>query len=234
MTHIEERVQAFDLQSDTKKRKAELFLSDLLSGWAQRQPPSPLGFLDLAAGLGIEAKMLADKGFSVIAQDPSEVMVAGNHHTNAKVGKAERLEYSDNSFSGLILKDAFMFLSPIQRKAMFKEALRTLVPGGSLFILSEKTDAHRARYLPNDSKFSQTLPSTDFESYEAWLKAAQELEKDNSIFAIEYMCSPTELVAQAEEAGFTVVQSEVYDRKHPLSLENRWLTNPGFIMELRK
>lgn len=212
----------------------------LMLDWAKRQPVSPLGFIDVAAGWGVEARTLAINGFPCIAQDSDTKTVETSLHTDSKLGKAEQLDYKDNSFSGILNKSVWIFLSPEQRESFLKESQRTLVNGGSVLIQSEKSDIHRARYLPKTSDIAQCLPSFDFKKYgercdEEWRMGVEQLrEQGNEIFQIEYSCLVRDIKNLAKQADLAVVNLIEYGFDHPLSRQNRCVKQAGFIIELQK
>lgn len=211
----------------------------ILLDWANRQPSSPIGFLDVAAGIGKEAKVLGENGYTCIAQDPSVEMIRNNQHNITKLGSAEKLDYPDNSLSGIINKSAWIFLSLLQRRLFLHEAQRTLVPGGSILLQSERTDIHRAYYKPRGSEIAQCLPSTDFNKYgdvcyEEWLLEIARLKMEHEVALIQYSCLPSDVVILANQAGLIKVAMIEYGLDHPLATQNRWIRQSGFIIELQK
>jgi len=235
MNNIEQWIQAFETKGEVEKSNLEVAFNVIMLDWARKQPASPLGFIDVASGLGIEAKTLFDNGFPSIAQDPSAEMVKHNVHGFARVGNAHQLDYPDSSFSGILIKDAWLFLSPEQRLAFLQEAKRTLVDDGSVLLQSERADVHRGRYLPKESQISQTLSSFDFSSYQEWLNKIAEMQKDgDSFYAIEYACLPEDVEKLTSHIGLQPTTRAEYDSKHSLATQSRWVKRSGFILELKK
>lgn len=233
MKEFDRNIQAFDSVGDKAKKESEPLFHNLLIEWAQKQPQSPLGFIDIASGIGVEARLLCEAGYQCIAQDPSEPMIQQNQNAFALVGSAEKLAFPDRSFSGILLKDAWLFLSPTQRLECLIEVKRTLVPSGSLLIKSERADIHRAKYLPNNSKLAQSLPSSDFATYNEWVQAVIKLQEVDDVYTIEYRSMPDDIMELAEEVGLSVVHHFDYDSKHPLATDNRWVQKSGFLLELK-
>lgn len=222
------------------KPQAEPEFNIKLLEWAKRQPSSPLGFIDVAAGWGVEAQTLALNGFYCIAQDADPKTVDISLHSDSRLGSAEKLNYPDNSFSGILNKSVWIFLSPEQRASFLKEAQRTLVNGGSVLIQSEKSDIHRARYLPKTSDIAQCLPSFDFKKYgdrcdEEWRLEIERLRGyGHEIFQIEYSCLVSDIVDLASQSGLKMVDLIEYGYNHPLSLQNRCVKQSGFVIALQK
>ncbi|MDD2822543.1 MAG: class I SAM-dependent methyltransferase [Candidatus Daviesbacteria bacterium] len=239
-TSLKTRVQAFEAAHFIgDKDREETEFHPFLLEWASRLPKSSLGFIDVAAGAGFEARLLANNGYPCIAQDPSEEVARISKHQVTRVGKAEELEFKDASFSGVLMKDSWMFLSPEQKQIFMTEAFRVLVPGGSVLLQSQREDAHRAWYMPNKSDIIQKLSSFDFLKYgdswyEKWLEAVVDLQKEGEIYIIEYSCMPNDTENLANQAGLLRKNLTEYGWNHPLAVKNRWERSGGFIIELQK
>lgn len=234
MNDIEKRQLIFKNSADSEQYSEETAFSSVLLAWAKRQPHSEMGFIDVAAGRGIEAATLTANGFPCIAQDPSEEMTQASKNSIVKLGSAEKLNFPDSSFSGILIKDAWLFLPPHVRRSFFAEAMRTLVSTGSVLLQSERADVCRARYVPNDSEISQTLSSFDFSTYEDWLQELARLQKQENVYSVEYECLPESVEKLAHQAGFLTTKMTEYDRNSLLSTQSRWVKKAGFILELKK
>lgn len=236
MDTIERRVQAFTEVDLAKLEIKEPEFTNILLSWATKQPNSDRGFLDLAAGQGLEANVLSQVGgYKVIAQDASAQMAQSSIYPDINILESHRLDYHDNTFSGILLKDALLFLSPFQREQTLWEAFRVLVSGGSLLIKSEASDANRARYIPRGSKIVQCLSSFDFKSYAHWIEGVHFLENSgDEVFLIEYICNVKDIRQLGIKTGFECKVLIEYDRNNLLSTQSRWVNKNGFIIELYK
>jgi ubiquinone/menaquinone biosynthesis C-methylase UbiE len=226
-------VQAFEDNENLRPNELCVEMQQLLLDWAATLPAG-FPIIDLAAGQGIEAHYLATQGYSIIAQDPSELFANNSYHSNNRIGVAEALPDADASAGGILLKDAWMFLSPTQRMACLTESFRVLVPGGSLLLLSEQQSAHRARYLPNNSQLPQVMSGYDYSNDETYFSELEKLAKENNVFTLEYRSTADEVISLAETAGFTLDHQESYSATSALARKNKWAQKAGFILVLKK
>ena len=201
--------------------------------WSKSLPQSPGGILDLAAGYGIEVQELLRLGINCTAQDDSEAMI---QHALVKVirGTAEDLsQHPDNFFSGALLKDTWVFLSPLQRQQMFSGLNQTLVSGGSLFIQSQKQTKFYLEYsLNHNEKMSLSAGS-----YQDFLTIAAMVRRFTEPDLLLYQSTPNETELLAKEFGFSFQLLSEYNINHPLAKESRWCDDPpepGFIAVLTK
>lgn len=199
----------------------------LLIDWAQRLPTNSTGekiVIDLAGGQGYEALALQKAGIHAFVQDASSDMVKQTVVPGcSRKGSVTVLPEKDEQISGLILKDALLFLSPIQRKAMFTEARRVLVPGGQFIVLSEinkedKVVKHKVGFADQ-----YIIRATNI-SLEDWIT---KLEQGSAVgeFALgerDFICDPDILAQQAKAQGLILVEFQKVSAYDSLGLENRW------------
>lgn len=109
--------------------------------------PANASILDVGAGTGNYSVQLANKGFEVIAVEPSKVMrEIGNMHPNLKwfEGTAEDLPLEDSSVDGIICTLAIHHFSDLNKS--FKEMVRVVKSKGKIVLFVADP-----RLCPDDS-----------------------------------------------------------------------------------
>lgn len=222
----------FEGNGDLRGNKPESHLfQTMIAPWLDGLPMGNKRVLDIAAGQGVEAAMIANFGWQTVAMEPSSLLSTHSFHNNRVRGVAEALPFKGDTFSGIICKDALIFLSPEVRREMLCEAHRVLVDGGKLLLVSQRSDALRIHYVPHDGTFAQ---KETYETDDAWQQHLVTISRQGSVFAIEYTTLPDQVVALAESCGFVCNAITNYGGDSPLSLENRWMQIRGFVLNLRK
>ena len=211
----------------------------LIMEWARRLPLSDLGILDLAAGYGIEALELNKDGFNCIAQEGSEYMVKNSVYDDIRLGLVEEIDFPKESFGGVLLKDAWVLQSPIQRESMLAGARDVLVGGGSLLVISERCDDHIATYLEDyDERNPQEVRKLEYGSFDAWKAAVTKLSskprEEILITGIAYLSTALDMKLWADKYGFNTTILRKFDKTDELAQENRWIKKDGFVAELTK
>ena len=103
----------------------------------------PLGTVeaaDIGAGTGISARLLADRGVSVVAVEPNEAMRLGaDPHplVSWKEGTAEGTGLSDSSVDLVVCAQSFHWFRPLEALAEFRRILRH---DGRLVLLAHERD----------------------------------------------------------------------------------------------
>lgn len=213
---------------DTPRGKTE----QLILSWANGLPTSPKGILDLAAGQGIESQLLSSGGHRVEAYDISSDMVKGG---SFKVNQKDitKLRLKRNSYSGALIKDSWVFISPDERLKVLSMLRNALVTSGSLLVITQ-TSSGRANLVPHDSSYPLSIPQGDFSSIEEWArKIKQEKSLGGKVFSIEFETNQTEFFGLASRTGFRC-RLTPYDSHSVLAQENRWLKREGLIVVLTK
>ncbi len=225
----------FDADSDMKKNAAEPLHFAYILDWARGLPKSEKGVLDLAAGRGFEVVGLRNEGIKAFGIDQTQRMVQEKVTPFIMHGEATNPPIHDNSISGAILKDAILFFSPEDRKRMLLALQKSLVPGGSLLILSELSDALRIRYLSGKSKWP-AHEAFDVSEARHWAKYVKKLQDTgDEVVSVEFPSVPEDIRQLALENGFTFHLLESYKFGSPLAEERRWSKNkPGYICVLEK
>ena len=107
--------------------------------------------LDVACGTGVLACAAADRvglGGAVVGLDPNEEMLAVARRKNAtiewRVGRAESIPFSSESFDAVVSQFGFMFFE--DRRAALREMMRVLRPGGRLAVAVCDTLDHSPGY----------------------------------------------------------------------------------------
>lgn len=228
--------QVFEGNSEVHNNEIGEATKAAILEWASSLPKSDLPLLDIASGNGIEAAFLDSQGFPTISQDPSQkYMEHSFHKNNHRIGVAEQLPDLDESIRGILFKDALIFLSPEQRKKAFEEAYRVLIKSGSMLLITEYSSAYRALYVPNSSKYPQTLSSADLNnSYLTFIREIERMKADNHFFSIQYKADPESITKMAQAAGLTCTRSERFSFKSPLAQENRWTPRETLLMVFKK
>lgn len=228
--------QAFEHNPEFHDNEIGKVTQEILIKWADSLPKVNLPVIDVAAGMGIEASFLEKHGVTTIAQDPSEEYLEKSYVPhNHRIGIAEELPDAAESVRGILCKDSIMFLSPAQREKVFAEAQRVLIPGGSFLLITEYTTAHRAKYVPNNSQYPQTLTSADFgNSYERFVQELDRMKDSNQFFSIQYKCEPSDFIEPAEAVGLTCTKNELHDYKSELAKENRWVQRATLVQIFEK
>lgn len=229
-----EHINAFGIELNNKPNTSEQYLTQkIILPWAYKiadtLPNNTI--LDLAAGQGIESRILSEAGFDVISQDASSEMLAASYYQGPKVvGIAEQLPYQDASFAGILLKDALVFMSPESRDEMLNEAKRVLIPGGKMLVISEYTRMRVWKQdRPGSLAYKDTYPTN--ENWQELLADARSAHDYDFIFAADYR----DFMPQAESHGFHVALRSSHGFDSPYYTEKRWGGgNGGFVVELTK
>lgn len=209
----------------------ETFTRNFLSPWADSLP-NPKKILDLACGQGIEMDFISKRGYEIFGVDMAETMNRNKYNQNIVQGCLTALPFSDNTFSGALLKDVLLFLSPEQRSGLLDETSRILKPGGSLLILAEDTSKLRVRYMPYDSIITQ---HETFDDNSNWQDKVLEVEKWGEVYYVEFRSCFDDLKSIADKKGLNAELIENYRYNHPLALETRWgQPRDGFIAKISK
>lgn len=229
-----EHIIAFGIELNNKPNSSEDSLTQkIILPWAYKiadtLPNNTI--LDLAAGQGIESRILSEAGFDVISQDASSEMLGASYYDGPKVvAIAEQLPYQDASFAGILLKDALVFMSPESRDEMLDEAMRVLVPGGRMLVASESTYMRVWKQdRPNALAYKDTYPTND--NWQALLTDAQTAHDYIFIFA----ANVADFSQQAHRHGFRVSVKSDHTFNSPYYKEKRWGGGEGgFVVELAK
>lgn len=225
--------QSFDGVANLHKNEVGPKTAEVILNWAGTLPKSRGGIVDLAAGQGIEASMLAGKGYRVLGIEISDFMIQNSYHGEMIRGDLTNLKLRQNSYSGALLKDAWIFL-PIEKRLKFLGAVKkALVKDGSLLIISQMSDT-RAHLVPIGSRYPTKILRNDFRTYEEWIRNIEKQQNMGSnVFAIEYESEPNGIIELAKKVGFKA-SIEEYGYRSALSQENRWIEMSGFIAKLKK
>lgn len=116
-------------------RKADPRITGMILQQLKLKPSSTI--LDIGAGTGNYSYELADKGYHVIALEPSEVMrTQGRQHENLtwKEGAAERIPLEDTSVDGIICTLASHHFHDLSLS--FQEMRRVLKENGKIVIFT--------------------------------------------------------------------------------------------------
>ncbi len=115
---------------------------ETLHGWlADLLPAQPATVLDVGAGSGRDAAWLADRGYDVIAAEPSSAMqkAARRHHPSAPIRwisdslpGLERTGRTGLVFDAILVSAVWMHLPRGQRTRAFRKLVTLLKPGGLL------------------------------------------------------------------------------------------------------
>jgi ubiquinone/menaquinone biosynthesis C-methylase UbiE len=242
---LEERIWPHKSKTSLKQLPTEAspFTTSLLR-WANALPASPSGIIDLAAGQGIEAFFLNQAGFKCFAVDASQLMISHSFVPDmARLGNAFKLAEPNDTYGGVLLKDALIFFSPPQRILLFEEAYRILIPGGRIIIISEEISTFAQVYSPdtgvtsnywmNSSKPSMFTKNKS--NYESWLNAIYSAEANGAIVdSVEWGTDLGDTVLLAENKGFRTVSAIRYNSDDPQLQGSVWTSHPYFILELQK
>lgn len=207
----------------------ENFQTNILP-WALSLPEGSI--MDLAGGVGLESNALKQEGFNVTLVDISQDLLANSTHDKKVRAEIQNLPFPDNSFSGVLLKDVWMFLRPELRVQTLQEIKRVLKPGGSILLISQTETAPRLRYIPEG--MSYPVKETFKEQFELD-EAIQNLSGSrDKIVGVDYISTVSDAEAYAQQAGFAIVHAHEYDDKSQVAQENRWIKIAGFVVRLEK
>lgn len=121
----------------------EVEAENLHAWFVSALPDAPAIALDIGCGSGRDASWLASRGFSVVAVDPSQRMLAEAQHLHASVAIqwiADSLPGLDKvfrlglSFDLILLSAVWMHVAPTERARAFRKLVTLLKPGGCLAI----------------------------------------------------------------------------------------------------
>jgi hypothetical protein len=223
-------VQAFNDKEPGAEQPQPLLFDQYILPWAKGLPAGTI--IDLAAGNCTEAKLLTAKGLECLAIDASAIRLQEGGFPNTRIGTVDKIYAPDNSASGILLKDTLVFLSPETRQAMLEETLRVLEPGGSMLIVSQLGTRTRYQLIPKGSQF----PIKDFpEDGDHWeIQLQRYRDVGDQVIGIEFPSNPDVVEQQARAVGLEYTTVLAYNFDDPIARENRWITRPGFIAQLRK
>jgi len=104
-------------------------------------PPPPAAVLDIGAGSGRDARWLSERGYAVVAVEPSEAMrrEAAARHAELRVrwvGDAlpDLPALGDATFDLVLLSGVWMHVAPGDRTGAFRRVAGLLAPGGKLIL----------------------------------------------------------------------------------------------------
>lgn len=204
----------------------------LIIGWADSLPESAKGVLDLAAGQGIESALLTSKGYRVTSYDASPDMV-NRSYFGVKLANITSLRFSRNSYSGALIKDAWVLIPPTDRSRILTNVAKALTKNGSVLIISQAATT-RAIIVPHDSGYPISIPLHHFQSKEDWLKKInQEIKDGGKVISVEFECSPEGLEKMARTSGLSCTANN-YPADSSMARENRWIQTSGFVAILTK
>ena len=175
MTRIEAG-QAFEHQSALCSHEAapEKLMHEVVLPWVLTLPRNPGPILDLAAGQGIEAKFLSDKGYYCVGSDLSQLMTRNSQNARRIRAKADSIPLKDQSLSGGFMKDAWGFLSPEMKQHALEEIKRVLVYDGSFLIVTQLGSCMRIYYTENSSRYGSPLKDT-YDNDSNWQEVVSQL-----------------------------------------------------------
>ena len=195
---------------------------EILNVWVSTLPESAYGIIDMAAGQGFEARYLDELGYSVTAFDRSRDMIRGSVYP-VKHGDMTNIRLARASYSGILVKDAWVFLDHTERVTALQKFYASLVHSGSVLILSQFADT-RAHIIPNESKLPIKVIRSDFKSDKDWMAYVTASTNDGGeILSIEYQTDYSSLSRESNKAGFRLSFDE-YPYNSDYSQENRWVT----------
>lgn len=195
----------------------------ILNIWLDSLPSSAYGILDMAAGQGFESRYMSQLGNKVTAYDNSDYM-ASNAVYQVNYGNMTSIKLPRNSFSGVLVKDAWVFLDDFERSQALDLFYSSLVRGGSTLILSQSSDT-RAHIIPNESQLPIKVLLSDFRSRDEWSDyVLRNTNEGGQVLSIEYQTDKESFVRESKKAGFKLDLTG-YSYNSNYSQENRWL--PG-------
>lgn len=204
----------------------------ILREWASQLPTSSLGILDMAAGQGIASEFLARLGNKVTAYDTSSTMRRGAVYP-VKHGDMTTIRLPRKSHSGILVKDAWVFLDSKERARALRIFYSTLVNGGSVLLLSQKNDT-RAHVVPHDSGYPIKIIESDYNSTADWKAYVDaEIKRGGKLLSIEYQTDSDTMYSEASLAGFTATVDEYrFDSRY--AQENIWVKKSQVVATLQK
>jgi 2-polyprenyl-3-methyl-5-hydroxy-6-metoxy-1,4-benzoquinol methylase len=119
--------------------------------------PERGSILDVGCGAGWEAKWFADRGFKVLALDPTENLInlAKSDHRGVdfRIGTIEDVKKSDGPFDGIWCNRVFQHLHSEERPHFLTNAAALLKTGGMLYLSACMTELDHeapimAHYIP--------------------------------------------------------------------------------------
>lgn len=231
MIEIDQPQNNFSLNLNYEPQPA---LMPVIFQWIRELPQESNTIIDLAAGYGIEAQELARQGIICVCQDASSAMIQ-NAVMPVKYGQAESLvQYPDHEFSGALLKDTWVFLSPKQRQQMLQQLNRILTQKGSLLIISETFPEFAIDYLPSGLHATNHATSKCPTIKSLYDEYHRLLKENVTIKQIIYKSTPqnTQAVARKNHYNFNFILK--YSENDTFANESRWLKRAGFIAKLTK
>lgn len=246
-SYWDDRASTFDKDHDTEDQDAWKSLLAELVGDGEK----PQTVLDLGAGTGFLANMLAELGHNVIGIDISEGMMRyGVRHAKAQgvpvfymTGDAIDLPFLDNSVD--IIVNARLIWTIAEPERMLKEWLRVLKPGGKILCFNRMKDDYGLQTwkYPSydneeihkkltfvDSSFEELCSALDEAGYASieCRRLPGELTRAEFDYDNWYVLEgskPKDKVLSDEEgmAAYWDSSSETYDERHDLHDEAHWV-----------
>lgn len=114
--------------------------------------PTSGSVLDVACGPGMFAKYMHERGFVVHGTDLSNEMIriARERVPNVhfEVMDMRNLHFPSESFDGLLVSYALIFIPSAETNAVLQEFYRLLKPGGAMLLIVQKGDADHIEHEP--------------------------------------------------------------------------------------
>jgi SAM-dependent methyltransferase len=191
-------------------------------------PTGQLRILDVGGGPGIYASWLTGLGHEVRLIDPVELHVeqAKAKGLNADLGDARQLQQDADSVDVvLLLGPLYHLVSRADRVLAFSEALRVLRGGGLVFAAAISRFAPLLDLVVRLDRFhEEPVARIVAASIESGLFG----DASHGLFTTSYLHRPTELRAEAEEAGLSGIR--IFNVEGPgfmlRDFEDRW-ADPG-------
>lgn len=124
------------------------YFTTLTQPLTQQQPELPI--VELGCGPGRDALLLAQRGFTVLATDISEAMLAEARQTIQGQAAAERitlrqmdmraLDLPADSCAGLWISASFLHIPKTGNRTVLRECARVLIPHGIMTLLVKASD----------------------------------------------------------------------------------------------
>lgn len=228
---IEDETNSGRLERGRESATGRAFIDQVIVPWQGALPKEPHRVLDICTGPGLEAVALKSLGWTPVVVDLSLSVLTTSLVADRALADAAALPFPAAQFAGVLMKDAWVFLSP-EEKALAMEGLsRTLVPGGSAVIASQRSDALRIYSVPGGSQFP--IRET-FLTEEGWQERLAHEQHQGRVFNLEFVSLPDPTIELARRNGLTPMALLNYSVESPLAADNRWLAASGFVITLQK
>lgn len=200
--------------------------------------PSRLDVVDVGAGTGISARLIADRGPRVIAIEPNDAMREGaepHERVSFRAGAAEATGLPAASADLVIAAQAFHWFREQEALAEFHRVLRAHRRLGLMWNIRDENDPFTAGYTSAIRDITGQIPA-EMRAFDAVAITATGLFRDLRLaeFPYEQPLDEAALLGRASSASYVPKNGEAWDRLAAKLREHfRRFAGPGGLATMK-